>query len=80
MNESSAVPAASAREKDPAKAHWTASLALILAILGVGLSIYTWYATQVAGQHEAGRELGRLDGVDRELTRCLLYTSDAADE
>ena len=75
MNESSAVPAVSAPAKDPAKAHWAASLALILAILGVGLSIYTWYATQVAGQHEAGRELGRLDGVDRELTRLVTQQS-----
>lgn len=75
MNESSAVPAASAPAKNPAKAHWAASLALILAILGVGLSIYTWYATQVAGQLEAGRELGRLDGVDRELTRLVTEQS-----
>jgi len=71
MSESSAVPAASARAKGPAKAHWAASLALILAILGVGLSVYTWYVTQIAGQLEAGRELGRLDGVDRELTRLV---------
>jgi len=75
VNESSAVPAASAPAKDPAKAHWAASLALILAILGVGLSVYTWYVTQVAGQLEAGRELGRLDGVDRELTRLVTEQS-----
>jgi len=75
MSESSAVPAASARAKGPAKAHWAASLALILAILGVGLSVYTWYVTQVAGQLEAGRELGRLDGVDRELTRLVTEQS-----
>ena len=68
MNESSDVPAASARAKDPVKAHWAVYLALILAILGVGLSVYTWYVTQVAGQLEAGRELGRLDGVDRDLS------------
>jgi len=75
MSESSAVPATSAPAKDPAKAHWAASLALILAILGAGLSIYTWYVTQVAGQLEAGRELGRLDGVDRELTRLVTEQS-----
>ena len=75
VNESLAVPAASAPANDPAKAHWAASLALIFAILGVGLSIYTWYATQVAGQLEAGRELGRLDGVDRELTRLVTEQS-----
>ena len=75
MSVSSAVPAVSTPAKDPAKAHWAASLALILAILGVGLSIYTWYATQVAGQLEAGRELGRLDGVDRELTRLVTEQS-----
>ena len=75
MNESSAVPKASAQAKDLTKAHWAASLALILALLGVGLSIYTWYATQVAGQLEAGRELGRLDGVDRELTRLVTEQS-----
>ena len=75
VNESLAAPAASAPAKDPAKAHWAVSLALILAILGVGLSVYTWYATQVAGQLEAGRELGRLDGVDRELTRLVTEQS-----
>jgi len=75
MSESSAVPTASAPAKDSAKAHWAASLALILAILGVGLSVYTWYVTQVAGQLEAGRELGRLDGVDRELTRLVTEQS-----
>jgi hypothetical protein len=75
MNESSDVPAASARAKDPVKAHWAVYLALILAILGVGLSVYTWYVTQVAGQLEAGRELGRLDGVDRELTRLVTEQS-----
>ena len=75
MNESSAVPAASARANDPVKAHWAVYLALILAILGVGLSVYTWYVTQVAGQLEAGRELGRLDGVDRELTRLVTEQS-----
>ena len=75
MNESSAVPKASAQAKDLTKAHWAASLALILALLGVGLSIYTWYATQVAGQLEAGRELGRFDGVDRELTRLVTEQS-----
>ena len=53
------------------KAGWAVSLALVLAILGAGVSIYTWYVTQVAGQLEAGRELGRLDGMSREVDRLV---------
>ena len=58
-------------EKSTGKAGWVALLALMLAILGAGISSYTWYVTQVAGQLEAGRELGRLDGMSRELDRLV---------
>ena len=64
-------PIASMPEKSSGKAGWVALLALMLAILGTGISIYTWYVTQVAGQLEAGRELGRLDGMSRELDRLV---------
>jgi uroporphyrin-3 C-methyltransferase len=53
------------------KAGWVAPLALVMAILGAGVSIYTWYVTQVAGQLEVGRELGRLDGMSREVDRLV---------
>ena len=64
-------PIASMSEKGTGKAGWVALLALMLAILGAGISSYTWYVTQVAGQLEAGRELGRLDGMSRELDRLV---------
>ena len=57
--------------KNTGKASWVASLALVLAILGIGVSIYTWYVTQVAGQLETGRELGRIDGMNREVDRLV---------
>ena len=64
-------PITSMPEKGSRKAGWVPLLALMLAILGAGISIYTWYVTQVAGQLEAGRELGRLDGMSRELDRLV---------
>ena len=52
---------------------WVAPLALILAVGGGALSAYTWYATHVAGQLEIGRELGRLDGVARDVDRLVTH-------
>ena len=56
-----------------ARMGWVAPLALILAVGGGALSAYTWYATHVAGQLEIGRELGRLDGVARDVDRLVTH-------
>jgi uroporphyrinogen III methyltransferase/synthase len=56
-----------------ARMGWVAPLALILAVGGAALSAYTWYATHVAGQLEIGRELGRLDGVARDVDRLVTH-------
>ncbi len=53
------------------RAGWVAPLALVLAVAGAALSAYTWYATHVAGQLQIGRELGRVDGVVREVERLV---------
>jgi uroporphyrinogen III methyltransferase/synthase len=56
-----------------ARTGWVAPLALILAVGAGALSAYTWYATHVAGQLEIGRELGRLDGVARDVDRLVAH-------
>jgi uroporphyrinogen III methyltransferase/synthase len=56
-----------------ARTGWVAPLALILAVGTGALSAYTWYATHVAGQLEIGRELGRLDGVARDVDRLVAH-------
>ncbi|MGE4635001.1 MAG: hypothetical protein AAEI92_06550, partial [Arenicellales bacterium] len=56
-----------------ARTGWVAPLALILAVGTGALSAYTWYATHVAGQLEIGRELGRLDGVTRDVDRLVAH-------
>jgi uncharacterized protein HemX len=56
-----------------------APLALALAVGGGALSAYTWYATHVAGQLEIGRELGRLDGVARDVDRLVRYQTEASE-
>ena len=66
-----AIPVIPTPPRDNGKAGWVASLALVIAILGAGVSIYTWYVTQVAGQLEVGRDLGRLDGMSREVDRLV---------
>ena len=58
---------------------WVAPLALILAVSGGALSAYTWYATHVAGQLEIGRELGRLDGVARDVDRLVTHQSQVSE-
>jgi uroporphyrinogen III methyltransferase / synthase len=62
-----------------ARTGWVAPLALILAVGGGGLSAYTWYATHVAGQLEIGRELGRLDGVARDVDRLVTHQIEASE-
>ncbi|MDP6950108.1 MAG: uroporphyrinogen-III C-methyltransferase [Arenicellales bacterium] len=61
----------SAGQLVPGRAGWVAPLALVLAVAGAALSAYTWYATHVAGQLQIGRELGRVDGVVREVERLV---------
>ena len=58
---------------------WVAPLALILAVGGGALSAYTWYATHVAGQLEIGRELGRLDGVARDVDRLVTHQIEVSE-
>jgi uncharacterized protein HemX len=58
---------------------WVAPLALALAVGGGALSAYTWYATHVAGQLEIGRELGRLDGVARDVDRLVIHQSQVSE-
>jgi uroporphyrinogen III methyltransferase/synthase len=58
---------------------WVAPLALALAVGGAALSAYTWYATHVAGQLEIGRELGRLDGVARDVDRLVTHQSQVSE-
>ena len=58
---------------------WVAPLALVLAVGGGALSAYTWYATHVAGQLEIGRELGRLDGVARDVDRLVTHQSQVSE-
>ena len=62
-----------------ARTGWVAPLALILAVGGGGLSAYTWYATHVAGQLEIGRELGRLDGVARDVDRLVTHQIEVSE-
>ena len=62
-----------------ARTGWVAPLALILAVGGGGLSAYTWYATHVAGQLEIGRELGRVDGVARDVDRLTTHQIEASE-
>ena len=62
-----------------ARTGWVAPLALILAVGGGALSAYTWYATHVAGQLEIGRELGRLDGVARDVDRLVTHQSEVSE-
>lgn len=61
----------SAGQLVPGRAGWVAPLALVLAVAGAALSAYIWYATHVAGQLQIGRELGRVDGVVREVERLV---------
>jgi uroporphyrinogen III methyltransferase/synthase len=58
---------------------WVAPLALALAVGGGALSAYTWYATHVAGQLEIGRELGRLDGVARDVDRLVTHQAEVSE-
>jgi uncharacterized protein HemX len=58
---------------------WVAPLALALAVGGGALSAYTWYATHVAGQLEIGRELGRLDGVARDVDRLVTHQIEVSE-
>ena len=58
---------------------WVAPLALALAVGGGALSAYTWYVTHVAGQLEIGRELGRLDGVARDVDRLVTHQSQVSE-
>ncbi len=62
-----------------ARTGWVAPLALILAVGGGALSAYTWYATHVAGQLEIGRELGRLDGVARDVDRLVTHQTEVSE-
>ena len=62
-----------------ARTGWVAPLALILAVGGGALSAYTWYATHVAGQLEIGRELGRLDGVARDVDRLVTHQIEVSE-
>ena len=62
-----------------ARTGWVAPLALILAVGTGALSAYTWYATHVAGQLEIGRELGRLDGVARDVDRLVTHQSQVSE-
>jgi uroporphyrinogen III methyltransferase/synthase len=62
-----------------ARTGWVAPLALALAVGGAALSAYTWYATHVAGQLEIGRELGRLDGVARDVDRLVTHQSQVSE-
>ena len=48
-----------------------AVLGLVLAVTGVLLSAYTFYVTQVAGRFELGLELGRVDGISRQLDKIV---------
>ncbi len=47
-------------------------LAIVLAIVACATSAYSWYASQVAGRFEIGRELGRMDGLQREVDRLVV--------
>ena len=47
-------------------------LAIVLAIVACAASAYSWYASQVAGRFEIGRELGRMDGLQREVDRLVV--------
>ena len=67
------------RQVPVAHTGWVAPLALILAVGGGALSAYTWYATHVAGQLEIGRELGRLDGVARDVDRLVTHQSQVSE-
>ena len=62
-----------------ARTGWVAPLALILAVGGAALSAYTWYATHVAGQLEIGRELGRVDGVARDVDRLVRHQTQVSE-
>ncbi len=70
---------ASAGQVVRGRAGWVAPLALVLAVAGAALSAYTWYATHVAGQLEIGRELGRLDGVARDVDRLVTHQSQVSE-
>ena len=49
-----------------------AVLGLVVAVMGVVLSAYTFYVTQVGGRFELGLELGRVDGISRQLDKVVL--------
>ena len=51
-------------------------LGLVLAVTGVLLSAYTFYVTQVAGRFELGLELGRVDGISRQLDKLVLKSKN----
>ena len=46
-------------------------LAMTLSVIAFGVSAYSWYASQFAGRFEIGRELGRMDGLQREVDRLV---------
>jgi len=68
-------------ERDPAKSQaitrspsagsGLAILAIVLSVLACAASAYSWYTSQVAGRFEIGRELGRMDGLQREVDRLV---------
>ena len=49
-----------------------AVLGLVVAFMGVVLSAYTFYVTQVGGRFELGLELGRVDVISRQLDKIVL--------
>jgi len=54
-----------------------AILAIVLSVLACAASAYSWYTSQVAGRFEIGRELGRMDGLQREVDRLVASSASA---
>jgi uroporphyrin-3 C-methyltransferase len=54
-----------------------AILAIVLSVLACAASAYSWYTSQVAGRFEIGRELGRMDGLQREVDRLVASGASA---
>jgi uncharacterized protein HemX len=51
----------------------------VLALAAVVLSGWAWYSSNVSGRLELGRELGRAEGINRELERLIDNQQDMAD-
>jgi len=58
---------------------WLGPTALVLALAAVVLSGWAWYSSNVSGRLELGRELGRAEGINRELERLIDNQQDMAD-